>query len=283
MRTGEGVKLGILAAGGPFPRRIADAWRARGGEPFIICLKEFADPTLFEGHAFAVVRMGAGGAMMERLRAEGVTHLVMAGRAKRPSVASLWPDAWTAKLLARMGRAVFAGDDTMLRAVAQVLREEGFTLLSPQEVLGDALAEEGLLVGPVPDEMAEADIARGMAVLAALSPLDVGQAVVVQQGLVLAVEAIEGTDAMLARAGEQRREGQGGVLVKLPKLGQDMRLDPPVIGVATVENAAAAGLRGICIAAGGTAIADRDATLARAAALGVFIVARRVRAEGETG
>jgi DUF1009 family protein len=111
--------------------------------------------------------------------------------------------------------------------------------------------------------------------------VDVGQAVVVQQGLVLGVEAIEGTDALIARAGEQRREGQGGVLVKLPKLGQDMRLDPPVIGVTTVENAAAAGLRGICIAAGGTAISDRDATLARAAALGLFIVARVIRARTE--
>ncbi|WP_027285457.1 LpxI family protein [Rubritepida flocculans] len=276
------MKLGVLAGGGPFPRRLADAWRARGGETFVVCLRDFADPALFEGHPCMVERAGAAGAILARLRAEGVTHLVLAGRAKRPSFATLWPDAWTARQIARLGRAVLGGDDALLRAIAEVLREEGFTLLAPQEVLGDALAEEGLLAGPAPDETAEADIARGMAVLAALSPVDVGQAVVVQQGLVLGIEAIEGTDALLARAGAHRREGPGGVLVKLPKLGQDMRLDPPVIGPTTVEGAAAAGLRGLCIAAGGTAIADRAATLARAGTLGLFIVARRWGAQGET-
>lgn len=277
------MKLGVLAGGGPFPRRVADAWRARGGETFIVCLKDFADPSLFEGHPTMTERVGAAGAIMSRLRDEGVTHLVMAGRAKRPSFASLWPDGWTARVIARIGRAAFGGDDALLRAIAGVLREEGFELLSPQEVLGDAMAEEGLLAGPMPDETAEQDITRGIAVLEALSAVDVGQAVVVQQGLVLGVEAIEGTDALLARAGEQRREGLGGVLVKLPKRGQDMRLDPPVVGVTTVENAAAAGLRGICIAAGGTAIAEREATLSRAAALQVFIVARIIRAQGEDG
>jgi DUF1009 family protein len=276
------VKLGVLAGGGPFPRRLADAWRARGGETFVVCLRDFAEPALFEGHPCMVERVGAAGAILARLRAEGVTHLVLAGRAKRPSFAALWPDAWTARQIARLGRAAFGGDDALLRAIAEVLREEGFQLLSPQEVLGDAMAGEGLLAGPAPDETAEADIARGMAVLAALSSVDVGQAVVVQQGLVLGVEAIEGTDALLARAGEHRREGPGGVLVKLPKLGQDMRLDPPVIGATTVERAAAAGLRGLCIAAGGTAIAERAATLARAEALGLFIVARRWGAQGET-
>lgn len=276
------MKLGVLAGGGPFPRRLADAWRARGGETFVVCLRDFAEPALFEGHPCMVERVGAAGAILARLRAEGVTHLVLAGRAKRPSFAALWPDAWTARQIARLGRAAFGGDDALLRAIAEVLREEGFQLLSPQEVLGDAMAGEGLLAGPAPDETAEADIARGMAVLAALSSVDVGQAVVVQQGLVLGVEAIEGTDALLARAGEHRREGPGGVLVKLPKLGQDMRLDPPVIGATTVERAAAAGLRGLCIAAGGTAIAERAATLARAEALGLFIVARRWGAQGET-
>ncbi|MFN3447621.1 MAG: LpxI family protein [Roseococcus sp.] len=276
------MKLGVLAGGGPFPRRLADAWRARGGETFVVCLRDFAEPALFEGHPCMVERVGAAGAILARLRAEGVTHLVLAGRAKRPSFAALWPDAWTARQIARLGRAAFGGDDALLRAIAEVLREEGFQLLSPQEVLGDAMAGEGLLAGPAPDETAEADIARGMAVLAALSSVDVGQAVVVQQGLVLGVEAIEGTDALLARAGEHRREGPGGVLVKLPKLGQDMRLDPPVIGATTVEGAAAAGLRGLCIAAGGTAIAERAATLARAEALGLFIVARRWGAQGET-
>lgn len=267
------MKLGVLAGGGPYPRRIADAWSAKGHPAFIVCIRDFADPALFEGYPVMVERLGAGGAVVARLRAEGVTHLVLSGRARRPSLLSLWPDAWTARALARIGKAAFAGDDALLRGVAAVLREEGFEVLSPHAILGGALAEAGLLAGPEPDALARADIARGIAVLEALAPQDVGQAVVVQQGLVLGIEAIEGTDALLARAGEQRREGPGGVLVKLPKRGQDMRLDPPVIGPATVAAAAAAGLRGIAIEAQGTAIAERARACEAAAAAGLFLLA----------
>jgi DUF1009 family protein len=242
------VKLGVLAGGGPYPRRIADAWTAQQGrEAFIVCLRDFAEPATFQGYPLMVERVGAGGAIVERLRAEGVTHVVLSGQARRPSLLALWPDAWTAKLLARMGKAAFLGDDTLLRAIAAVLREEGFEVVSPHSILG--------------------------AVLEALAAQDVGQAVVVQQGLILGIEAIEGTDALLERAGAQRREGPGGVLVKLPKRGQDMRLDPPVIGPATIANAAAAGLRGVAIEAGGTAIADRAEALERTAAHGLFLLA----------
>jgi DUF1009 family protein len=267
------VKLGVLAGGGPYPRRLADAWTARGGQAFVVCIRDFAEPGAFAGYPHMVERVGAGGAIVERLRAEGVTHLVMSGRARRPSLLSLWPDAWTARTLARIGKAAFAGDDTLLRGLAAVLREEGFEVLSPHAILGGVLAEAGLLAGPAPDAIARADIARGIAVLEALSVQDVGQAVVVQQGLILGIEAIEGTDALLARAGEQRREGPGGVLVKLPKRGQDMRLDPPVIGPDTVAHAAAAGLRGIAIEAHGTAVAERPRTVEAAAAQGLFLLA----------
>jgi hypothetical protein len=268
------VKLGVLAGGGPYPRRIADAWTAQQGRAaFIVCLRDFAEPATFQGYPLMVERVGAGGAIVERLRAEGVTHVVLSGQARRPSLLALWPDAWTAKLLARIGKAAFAGDDTLLRAIAAVLREEGFEVVSPHSILGGVLAGAGLLAGAEPDAIARADIARGIAVLEALAAQDVGQAVVVQQGLILGIEAIEGTDALLERAGAQRREGPGGVLVKLPKRGQDMRLDPPVIGPATIANAAAAGLRGIAIEAGGTAIADRAETLERASAHGLFLLA----------
>lgn len=267
------MKLGVLAGGGPLPRRLADAWVAKGGQVFVVCLRDFAEPALFEGHPLTVERVGAGGAILARLRAEGVTHLVLCGAARRPSLLSLLPDGWTARALARIGKAAFGGDDALLRAIADVLREEGFEILSPHAVLDGPVAEAGLLAGPEPDAIARADIARGIAVLEALAPQDVGQAVVVQQGLVLGIEAIEGTDALLARAGAQRREGPGGVLVKLPKRGQDMRLDPPVIGPVTVENAAAAGLRGIAVAAGGTTIAERARTLERAAAAHLFLLA----------
>lgn len=267
------MKLGLLAGGGPYPRRVADAWVKRGGEVFVVCIKDFADPKLFEGYPVTVERIGAGGAIMQRLRAEGVTKVALSGRARRPSLLSILPDAWTAKAIARIGRSAFSGDDTLLRAVVNILREEGFEIVAPVSILGGVLAEPGLLTGPEPDALAREDIARGIAVLAALSPQDVGQAVVVQQGLVLGVEATEGTDGLLSRAAEQRRDGPGGVLVKLPKIGQEMRVDAPVIGPVTIEGAVAAGLRGIAIEATGTVIADRAQTLEAAQAAGLFIIA----------
>lgn len=267
------MKLGLLAGGGPFPRRVADAWVKQGGEVFVVCIKDFADPNLFEGYPVTVERIGGAGAIIKRLRAEGVTKVALSGRARRPSLLSILPDAWTAKAIARIGRSAFSGDDTLLRAVVNILREEGFEVVAPSTILGGVLVEPGLLTGPPPDALARADIARGIAVLAALSPQDVGQAVVVQQGLVLGVEATEGTDGLLARAAEQRRDGPGGVLVKLPKIGQEMRVDAPVIGPVTIEGAVAAGLRGIAIEAAGTIIADRARTLEAAAAAGLFILA----------
>jgi hypothetical protein len=186
-------------------------------------------------------------------------------------------DAAGLRLLAKLGRAMFLGDDGFLRGVARVLGEEGFEVVAPHSILADLLPPAGLLTPAAapPDATARGDIARGIAVARALGAVDVGQAVVVQQGLVLGVEAIEGTDALLARCGPLRRDGPGGVLVKLAKPGQDRRLDLPGIGPATVAGAAAAGLRGIVIEADGAILLDRAATLASAEAAGIFLLAIR--------
>src|SRR5262249_11377765 len=157
----------------------------------------------------------------------------------------------------RAGRAALGGDDSILAAVVKVLNDEGFTVLGAHEVLTEALAPKGQLSRLAPDAQAMADIARGVAVCRALGAVDVGQGCVVQLGLVLAVEAIEGTDAMLARAGSVARGGLGGVLVKLSKPGQERRADLPTLGPVTIANAAAAGLRGIAFEAGGALLADR--------------------------
>jgi DUF1009 family protein len=203
---------------------------------------------------------------------------VLAGAAKRPSVLHIAQgvDAAGLRLLARLGRAMFLGDDGFLRGVDRVLAAEGFEVVAPQAILAGLLPPAGLLTaGILPDALARADIARGIAVCRALGAVDVGQAVVVQQGLVLGVEAIEGTDALLGRCAALRREGPGGVLVKLAKPGQDRRLDLPGIGPATLAGAAAAGLRGIVMEAGGAILVDREAVLASAQAAGIFVLAIR--------
>jgi DUF1009 family protein len=268
------VKLGLLAGGGPFPARVADAAVRSGHEIFVVCLKGFCDPADYQRFPHAVERLGAGGTIIQRLKDEGASHIVLAGKVKRPSMLSLLPDVWMAKAMARVGVAILSGDDALFKAVVRVLGEEGFEIVSPQSLLEDSTAAEaGLLAGAEPDAMARADIARGIEALRCLAPVDVGQAVVVQQGMVLGIEAVEGTDALIARAGDLRRDGPGGVLVKLSKTGQEMRIDAPVVGPMTVAGARSAGLRGIAIEAGRTILAERAATLEAAEAAGLFVLA----------
>jgi DUF1009 family protein len=264
--------LGIIAGGGPMPLRVATAARAAGRAVFLVGLEGFAQPAALAGWPQAMARIGAAGRILELLRAQGVREVVLIGTVKRPGFFDLRPDAEGARLLARVGRAAFAGDDGLLRAVVTVLGEMGFTVLGAHEVLREALAPLGLLTQAAPDAQAMADIARGVAVARKLGEADVGQGCVVQQGLVLAVEAIEGTDAMLARCAALRRDGPGGVLVKIAKPGQERRADLPTLGAQTVRGAIAAGLRGVAFEAGGAMLAERAEAVALADAAGVFLL-----------
>jgi UDP-2,3-diacylglucosamine hydrolase len=268
---GTGV-LGIIAGGGVLPGRVAEAAAAAGREVLMIGLEGFADPAVLAPWPHVMHRFGAAGAILRSLHQAGCSDVVMIGPVKRPSLLALRPDAEGARLIARIGRAAFAGDDGFLAAIIGVFAEQGFRVVGAQDILRQSVAPSGLLGRVQPDHHAVADIAKGVAVVRALGALDVGQGCVVQQGLVLAVEAIEGTDSMLARAGQVRRDGPGGVLVKLVKPGQDRRADLPTLGAGTVRAAAAAGLRGIAYEAGGTLLADRTATIEAADTAGLFLV-----------
>lgn len=264
--------LGILAGGGPLPGRVAAAARAAGRAVFLVGLDGYAEPAVLAPFPHAWARLGAAGRILGLLRAQGCRDLVLVGPVRRPSLLDLRPDAEGARLLARIGRAAFGGDDGFLAAIVRVLAEEGFRVLGAHEVLTEAVASRGVLGQHAPDAAALADIARGVAVARALGMVDVGQGCVVQQGIVLAVEAIEGTDAMLARAAGLTRPGPGGVLVKLVKPGQERRADLPTIGPATVRAAAAAGLRGLAVEAGGTLLTDRAGLIEAADAAGLFLL-----------
>jgi len=264
--------LGIIAGGGPLPGQVAEAARAAGRPVFVAALEGFAEPAVVAKFPHQFFRLGAAGAIRAALKARDCVDVVMIGPVKRPSLLALRPDAEGTKLLARVGRAAFAGDDGLLAAIIKILGEDGFRVLGAHDILSDVLGPEGLLTKTAPDAAAMADVRRGFAVLAALGAADVGQACVVQQGIVLAVEAVEGTDAMILRAAGVARPGPGGVLVKIAKPGQDRRADLPALGVATVENAAASGLRGIAFEAGGTILAGRDQMIRAAEAAGIFLV-----------
>lgn len=263
--------LGILAGGGRLPAMIAEAVIGAGREVVIVAFHGQTDPAVVAPFRTHWNRMGAAGAVMDWLRGEGVRDLVFAGPVTRPSLGQLAPDWRAAKILARVGARAL-GDDGLLRLVAQELERDGFRVVALQELLRDLLTPEGVIGSVTPDEIAAVDVARGVAVARGLGALDVGQGAVVQQGMVLAVEAIEGTDSMLSRCRGLARPGPGGVLVKMRKPQQDRRLDLPTIGVSTVEGAAAAGLRGIAVEAGGSLTIDRPAVAARADALGLFVI-----------
>lgn len=238
----------------------------------MVGLEGFAEPAVLAPWPHTIIRIGAAGRILAALREHGCQDLVLVGPVRRPSLLDLRPDADGARILARIGRAAFAGDDGLLAAVVRVFAEEGFHVLGVHEVLNEVLGPAGLLTRAAPDAMAMADIRRGVAVARALGAIDVGQGCVVQQGIVLAVEAAEGTDAMLTRCASLARPGPGGVLVKLVKPGQDRRADLPTIGPQTLRGAASAGLRGVAFEAGGTILAERDAAVAAADGAGLFLL-----------
>jgi hypothetical protein len=265
--------LGVIAGGGALPLRVVQAAAALGRPVHIVVLEGHGDPAAYAGLSHVTLRWGLAAQMLSWLKQHGVKEVVLAGNVARPSLLSLRPDAASMKLLGRIGRAAFNGDDSILRAVMKVLGEEGFEVVGAQALLAGLLPEAALLAGPMPDDVARADIARGLAVCHALGAVDVGQAVVVQQGLVLGVEAIEGTDALILRAGALQREGPAPILVKAPKPAQSTLADLPTIGPQTIASARAAGLRGLAFQAGGTILLDRNTTIAAAEAAGIFLLA----------
>lgn len=268
----EKPPLGIVAGGGSLPAQLADHCRKSGRPFFVIALEGYADVAALAGVPHAVVRLGAVGESFEQLRAHHARELVLAGHVKRPSFSSLRPDKTGARLLARLSGAFFSGDDAVLKAVVAFLEDEGFTVTGVNNVLGTLTAPAGTLGRVAPDEQARADIALGFRVATALGALDVGQAVIVEHGYVLGVEAAEGTDALIRRCATLKREAKGGVLVKLCKPGQESRVDLPSIGPNTIAALSQAGFRGVALQAGQSLLIDRERTTAEADRLGLFIM-----------
>jgi len=263
--------LGIIAGGGPLPAQVAAAAQAAGRPVFIAGLEGFAEPHIIAPFPHQFFRLGAIGAIRQALRDANCIEIVMIGPVKRPSMLALRPDAEGLKLIGKIGKAAFAGDDGLLAAIIRVLSEDGFRVLGAHDIVSDVLGPAGLLTTTAPDAAAMADVTRGIEILKIIGPADIGQACVVQQGIVLAVEAVEGTDAMLSRIQSVARLGPGGVLVKLAKPGQERRADLPTIGPNTIRYAAEAGLRGIAFEAGNTILSDRSEMIKAADAAGLFL------------
>ena len=264
-------KLGIIAGGGVLPRRIADTHTHAGGAVFMIAFEGITPAETVAGRDHAWVRLGRVQDTMDAMIGAGVEDVVMAGPIRRPALSSLDLDGRGAKLIFRAGRKAF-GDDGLLSTIVEEIESDGLKVIAVDRILGGVLAPAGIIAGPKPDESALLDIQRGVEVLRHLGPVDVGQSIAVQEGLVLAVEAIEGTDAMIERAGGLAREGVGPILVKISKPGQERRADMPTVGPDTVRNAVAAGFRGIAMGARSTLLLEADEVRAQADEVGFFVL-----------
>jgi len=282
------MKLGLIAGNGRFPFLLLDAARAQGQAVVVAAIREETDPEIDRraaadaGITVHWLSLGELSRLIDLFHKEGVEKAVMAGQVKHKQIfSSIRPDWRLAKLLLNLNS---RNTDMLLGAVAKVLGDEGIELISSTAFLEPLLAQEGVLTTRAPDDEEQKNIEYGLAVGRALAGFDIGQTVVVAAEACVAVEAMEGTDATIERAGQLMRSLAGDAstlerrltVVKVAKPNQDMRFDVPVIGIATVETMIRSGATCLSVEAGRTLLFERESLLERAQQAGIAIVATPV-------
>ena len=247
------AKLAVIAGQGNIPLQIADIAVNMGHDVLVLPIRDQADAD-YSNYKNIPIALGMLGTTLALMQEQNCTQVVMVGKVIRPSLIALKPDACALKLL---GKAIKRGDDSLLRVISDFFATNGIDALAPDGFMPGRLAPAGLPAGRAPDAAQEYDIALACKILTALGTLDVGQTVVVQAGRVLAIEAAEGTNEMLRRTASLVDPSESAaVMVKLLKSGQDRKLDIPVIGIATIEEAASAGMGVVAVQAGGVLFAE---------------------------
>jgi DUF1009 family protein len=273
--------LAIICGGGSFPGAVADAVVRRGRRPVMFGIKGWADAAVIGRYAHHWIAIGQAGRFFRLAQAENCREVLFIGTLLRPPITQLRLDWQTIKAMPGLVRAYRGGDDKLISAVAKIAESGGVRVVGVKEVAPEVFVPEGVLGRYRPSERDLADIAHALKVIGALGPFDVGQAAIVADNNVIAVEAADGTDNMLTRIADLRRLGRVtsppgiGVLVKAPKSGQDRRFDLPSIGPRTIENVAHAGLAGLAVAAGSTMIAEPDQVVAAADREKIFLIGVR--------
>ncbi len=267
-------RIGILAGGGSLPREIAESAAARGNAVHIVAIDGEADAD-FGSLPVSRINWGQLGGMLKAFKAAQAEDLVIVGRVRRPDLLRLKTDLGFYRHLPAIARIVASGgDDSVLRKVVRFFEKQGLRVVSPAEAAPELVMGAGPLAAAAPSPADTSDIARGFALVRALGRYDIGQSVIVSGGSIEAIEGAEGTDAMLARVGRERRgtdSARRGILVKRTKPGQDVRVDMPAIGPETIARVVDAGLKGVAVEAGRVLVARRGETIARANAGGVFV------------
>ncbi len=278
-REAQGEPLAILAAGGNVPLQVASAASAAGRKVLVIGLAGEADDRL-KAFRFETIKWGQLGRIEELISAHGAREVVLIGSiSRRPDFSKIGVDLGTLRLLPRIVKAMVGGDDQVLGNIISYLEERGFRVIGAHHIAPELVAEAGQLAGPRAAQAVEDDARVAMKAARAIGEHDIGQGAVAVNGLVVAVEAAEGTDAMLERVGDLHAigrvkwSGRAGVLAKCSKPQQDLRVDMPTIGPRTVMAVVKAGLAGIVVEAGRVMIAERAETLDAANKSGTFILA----------
>ena len=268
--------LAILCGAGAFPLEVALEARRAGREPFLVGIVG-ATNSAIEAYPHVWVRMGEVGKLFAALRGRAIVEMVIIGAMARPELVDLRLDWGAVKRAAGLAQLFRRGDNGLLAGIAEIIEREGVRVVGAHEVAPRLLAPPGPIGGRAASAEDEMDIAFGARLLGALSTFDAGQGAIIAAGRVLAIEAAEGTDAMLARVAEMRVSGRlrfagpAGVLVKAPKRGQDIRIDMPAIGPKTIEGAIKAQLRGAAVAAGHVLVLERELCAREADAAGLFV------------
>jgi DUF1009 family protein len=259
--------LAVVAGGGNLPLRIIEKLDILRRRFIVLSIAGFGPP------GFRKFEMGAIGKMLDYIKESHATQLVFCGDVKRPSFFSLKLDSVGKKWLTSLGIRSFLGDDALLKGIKKLLEREGIKVIGTQSILSTLLTPPGILTsGRKPNDLDLRDIARGVFVLNTLSKADVGQAVIVQEGVVLGIEAIEGTAELIARCKLLKLRERGGVLIKTSKMNQERSVDLPAIGKMTVSSVAACGLNGIALGTNDSQIIDYEETIVAANERDVFII-----------
>ena len=273
------MKLGLLAGNGRFPFLVLEAARSLGHDITIIAVKEEADADLEAAAAAPVavpihrVSLGHLGTCLQILQDAGVTHAVMAGQVKHTKIFGVMPDLTFMSLLAKL---TARNTDALIGAVAGVMRDRGIELIDSTALLTPLLADAGVMTARQPTDAETASLTFGYRMADTIAGLDIGQTIAVKHSAVVAVEAMEGTDAVIARAAELA--GPGVVIVKVAKPRQDMRFDVPIVGLPTVQMMARAGASVLSLDAGKALMFDKAKLIAAADAAGIAIVGRALPA-----
>jgi DUF1009 family protein len=268
-------RVALICGAGQFPLAVAEAATTAGCAVFMVALRGAADPAI-AAYPHVWLRLGELGRLLRVLKAMNIPEVCLVGGLVKPELRDLRPDFGAMVRLPAIARLLRGGDNHALTGMIALLEAEGVSIVAAQDLAPGLLAPQGNLTAQKPSPRNLEDVRIGLACLASLSPFDVGQAVVVARRRILALEAVEGTDAMLCRIASLRETGRlpgrrSGVLIKAPKRGQDLRVDMPAIGPATIAAAAQARLEGIALEAFGVLLHERDRLTAEAAAAGLFV------------